>query len=55
MYMYIYIYIYIYIWRIPEGLWAKGLYRKSGCDTFHHGLNHVVFNRRMRKGLGDSL
>ena len=29
-------------WR-PKGLSAKGLYRKSGCDTSRYVLNHVVF------------
>ena len=24
------------IWRGPKGLWTKGLYRKSGCDTFEY-------------------
>ena len=45
----------VVIWRGPKGLWAKGLYIKSGCDTFQHALKHVVFSLRMRKGLGDSL
>ena len=31
------------IWKGPKGLWAKGLYRKSGCDTSRNVLNHIVF------------
>ena len=32
-----------YHWRGPKGLWAKGLYRQSGCDTFQYVVNHIVF------------
>ena len=38
-------------WRGPKRLWAKGLYRRSGCDTLQCGLKHVVFSLRMRKAL----
>ena len=30
-------------WRGPKGLWAKGLYDKSGCDTFQYNMLLPLF------------